>query len=211
MFSRLRDPISAISHLTAAGAAVVGILTLTRGQAHPPAWTAALIVYGVSLFLLFLASGVYHAVRATPRGLDILRKIDHAAIYLLIAGSYTPFCVIAFSGFWKWGFLILIWGLAVVGIVTKMFLINAPRWVSAGVYVVMGWLSVFAVGEIMRSLPADSIVWLVVGGVTYTAGAGIYVTRKMNFVPGVFGFHEVWHIFVVLGAAAHFAAIAGML
>ncbi len=139
----------------------------------------------------------------------ILRQLDHSAIYLLIAGTYTPFCVLMFTGFWKWGLFSVIWSLAIVGIVVKIFVMRAPRWVTAGVYVVMGWLCIGAIGEMLRVLPAGALAWLVIGGVIYTLGAVVYITRKLDFFPGRFGFHEVWHIFVILGAAAHFIAIAG--
>lgn len=222
MNTRLRDPISAITHLAGATAALVGMIFLlqTRGQAAlattsglaaQPQAQAALIVYGVSLFLLFLSSGVYHSVQAGPRVIQALRKLDHSAIYLLIAGTYTPFCVLAFRGFWQWGFLAVIWGLAVAGIISKLFLINAPRWFAAGVYVIMGWLSVFAVGEMVAVLSQGTLVWLVTGGVIYTLGAVVYITKKFDIRPGVFGFHEVWHIFVMLAAAAHFLAVWNLL
>lgn len=171
----------------------------------------ALLIYSASLIGMFAASGVYHTLRGAPRTIETLRKIDHAAIYLLIAGTYTPFCAIAFSGFWRWGMLAVIWTLALAGIAVKMFTLHAPRWFTAGVYVVMGWLSVFAINEIMLRLSPFAIGWLVAGGLLYTLGAVIYVTKKGNFFPGVFGFHELWHIFVLLGAAAHFAAVAGIL
>jgi hemolysin III len=221
MVKKLRDPISAITHLASAAAALVGMFFLlfareqaasvaNGGMAGRPFSVAALVVYGVSLFLLFLSSGIYHSVEANPRVTQVLRKIDHSAIYLLIAGSYTPFCVLAFRGFWQWGFLAVIWGLAVVGVVSKLFFIQAPRWFTAGVYVVMGWLSVFAGREMFAVLPPGALTWLVIGGVTYTVGAVVYVTKKLDFIPGVLGFHEIWHVFVMLGAAAHFIAIMNL-
>jgi hemolysin III len=113
-----------------------------------------------------------------------------------------------FHGFWKWGMLAIIWSLAAIGIVVKIFIIHAPRWLNAGIYIVMGWLCVAAIGEMLRVLPPWALTWLLIGGITYTLGAVIYITRIMNFWPGKFGFHEVWHIFVILGALAHFIAIA---
>ncbi len=165
----------------------------------------------MSLVTLFSASGIYHSVTANPRVIAILRKIDHSAIFLLIAGSYTPFCLVAFTGFWREGLLIIIWSLALAGIVFKVFIINTPRWFTAGLYVVMGWLSVFAGKEFLSRLSPDTIGWLFAGGILYTLGAVIYITKKGNFFPGVFGFHEVWHIFVLLGAAAHFVAVTKIL
>ena len=207
LFTYLRDPISAALHIGGAAAAVIGAIVLLASGASGPAATLALMIYGGSLVLLFLSSGIYHALIESPRVIEALRKLDHSAIYVLIAGSYTPFCVLAFSGFWRWGFLAVIWTLALIGIVTKLFIIDAPRWVTAGIYVCMGWLSILAVREMMTALPGVSLGWLLAGGVIYTIGALIYITRRLDIRPGVFGFHEVWHVFVLLGAAAHFIAI----
>jgi hemolysin III len=207
---KIREPFSAISHLAGAAAALVGSgLLLLRGG--PQDRIIALIIYGLSLTGLFSASGVYHSAAVKPGTLEILRKIDHSAIYLLIAGTYTPFCVIAFTGFWHWGLLAVIWSLALAGIVVKVFIINIPRWVTAGLYVVMGWLSLFAVGEFLRRLPVETFGWLLAGGILYTLGAVIYTTKKGSFFGVVIGFHELWHIFVLLGAAAHFVAVATLL
>lgn len=210
MVRRMREPVSGLIHLAGAAAALVGMaaLVLRRDTTYPE--TLALLVYGVSLVLLFLASSIYHLVKASPSAVRVLRKVDHSAIYLLIAGTYTPFCLLAFEGFWRGRFLALIWALALTGIAVKIFIINAPRWVNAGLYVILGWLSVFAAGQIFTVLPAATAAWLVAGGIIYTVGAVVYVTRKLDFAPGVFGFHEVWHIFVLLGAAAHFVAVAGL-
>jgi len=175
-----------------------------------PAKIVSLLVYGISLIAMFSASATYHMVQSKDRVLLVLRKIDHSAIYLLIAGTYTPFCVNAFDGFWKWGMLAIIWSLAATGILVKVFYIKAPRWLNAGIYVVMGWLCVGAVGEMLTTLPAWVIGWLFAGGIIYTLGAIVYITKVFNFFPGVFGFHEVWHIFVLLAALAHFVAVMGV-
>jgi len=116
--------------------------------------------------------------------------------------------MIMFSGFWKWGLTAIIWSLAVIGIIVKLFIIKAPRWLTAGVYILMGWLCIAAIGEMLKVMPAGALIWLVIGGVVYTLGAVIYITKKLDFFPGIFGFHEVWHIFVILAALAHFIAIA---
>jgi hemolysin III len=176
-----------------------------------PARVMALTIYGLSLVALFSASGVYHAVTAAPKIMTTLRKIDHSAIFLLIAGTYTPFCMLAFTGGWRWGMLIVIWSLALAGIVMKVFIINTPRWVTAGTYLVMGWLSVAAVQEFIQAVSPSTVAWLLGGGILYSLGAVIYATQKGNLFPGKFGFHELWHVFVLLGAAAHFAAVASIL
>ena len=207
MFKNLLEPVNGLTHFFAAIAALIGMVILIivgRGSLDR---TIALTIYGVSLVLLFAASAAYHMIKARPKVLEILRKLDHSAIYLLIAGTYTPFCTIMFDGFWKWGMLTIIWSLALIGIVVKIFIVNAPRWLNAGIYIVMGWLCIAAIGEMLRVLPPWALTWLVVGGVLYTLGAVVYITKILNFWPGKFGFHEVWHIFVLLGALAHFIAI----
>jgi len=209
--SKFRDPFSALSHLAGAVIALLGCFALLIWGGTTPTRITALVIYALCLVGLFSASGIYHTVIAAPEKIKIFRKIDHSAIYLLIAGSYTPFCLIAFQGFWRWGLLAIIWTLAAAGIVTKIFIINTPRWLTAGLYILMGWLSVSAAGEFLRRLPPQSFGWLLAGGILYTLGALIYITKKGDFFPGVFGFHELWHIFVLLGAAAHFVAVTTIL
>ncbi len=210
MLKKLREPVNSLTHWGGAILALAGLAALLIVGWSTPAKIVSLLVYGLSLIAMFSASATYHMVHAKDKVLEILRKVDHSAIYLLIAGTYTPFCVNAFSGFWQWGMLGIIWSLAAIGIAVKIFYIKSPRWLNAGIYVVMGWLCIAAVGEMLAVLPAWVITWLIVGGVIYTLGAIVYVTKIFNFAPGVFGFHEVWHIFVMLAAAAHFVAVMGV-
>lgn len=208
MLKKLREPVNGLTHFFAAIVAAIGLVILLIVGWSTPAKIISLLIYGVSLIGMFSASAAYHMVRAKDKALEVFRKIDHSAIYLLIAGTYTPICVNAFSGFWKWGMLAIIWSLALIGIGVKIFIIKSPRWLNAGIYLVMGWLAFAAVGEMLATLPAWALTWLIVGGVIYTLGAVVYITKIMNFWPGVFGFHEVWHIFVILAALAHYIAIA---
>jgi hemolysin III len=208
MYSKFRDPISGFTHLGAAIAAALGLVFLLLIGSDNPQKFIAFLVYGISLVLMFSASAAYHLTRANPQVELRLRKLDHAAIYLLIAGTYTPVCLAFFTGFWRWGLLGIVWGFALVGIIVKMFVINAPRWITAGIYLIMGWLAVFAVQQIITIMPAAAMFWLAAGGLFFTLGAVIYITRKMDFFPGVFGFHEVWHIFVILGCLCHFILVA---
>ncbi|KAA0268115.1 MAG: hemolysin III family protein [Nitrosomonas sp. PRO4] len=210
MLKKLREPVNSLTHWAGAVLALIGLVALLIVGWSTPAKIISLAIYGVSLVFLFSASATYHMVQVKDKALEIFRKVDHAAIYVLIAGTYTPFCVNAFDGFWKWGMLGIIWTLAVIGIVVKIFIIRAPRWLNAGIYIVMGWLSMTAIGEMLNALPAWVLVWMLIGGVTYTLGAVVYITKIFNFKPGVFGFHEVWHIFVLLAALAHFIAVMGV-
>lgn len=207
MSSKFRDPVSGLTHLFAAIASLGGLIALLIIGWGNTGRVLSLLVYGLSLILLFSASASYHLPNAASGIIEGLRKFDHIAIYLLIAGTYTPICFNLFTGFWKWGMLSIIWALALIGLSVKLFVIKVPRWVNAGVYLIMGWLCILAVREMLLVMSAGGLTWLFIGGVAYSLGALIYMTKILNVVPGVFGFHEVWHIFVILGAAAHFVAI----
>ena len=210
MIRKFREPVNGFTHLGGAIASAGGLVALLIIGWQGIEKIVSLFVYGLSLISLFAASATYHLADVRPKIQEILRKVDHSAIYLLIAGTYTPFCINAFTGFWRWGMLSIIWSLALIGILVKVFTVNAPRWLSAGVYVVMGWLCIAALGEMLVVLPTFALTWLIVGGIIYTLGALVYITKIMNFWPGKFGYHEVWHIFVLLGAAAHFVSIVGV-
>ena len=210
MFKHIREPVNSLTHWAAAILALIGLIALLLVGWGTPAKVVSLAIYGASLIFLFSASATYHTVNRKDRVLEVFRKVDHAAIFLLIAGTYTPFCVNAFTGFWQWGLLSIIWSLALIGVLVKVFYVNSPRWLNAGIYVVMGWLGILGAGQVLTNLPVWVISWLVAGGVIYTLGAIVYSTKIFDFFPGVFGFHEIWHIFVILAAAAHFVAVLGV-
>ena len=210
MLSKLREPVNGLTHLGGAVAAFIGQIALVIVAWDGTAKLVSVLVYGLSLIAMFSASAVYHLANVKPATQKLLRKLDHSAIFLLIAGTYTPFCLNAFTGFFRWGLLAIIWSIAGIGILVKVFYINAPRGLNAGVYVLMGWLCISAVGEMTTALTPFTMTWLIVGGIIYTLGAVVYVTKIFNFVPGKFGFHEVWHIFVIAAALAHFVAVLGV-
>jgi hemolysin III len=207
MLSKFREPVNGLTHLVGAILAFFGLFVLLFAGRGGIAKNVSVLVYGLGLIGMFSASAAYHLAKVKPAILQVLRKIDHASIFLLIAGTYTPFCLIALTGFWRWGLLAIIWTIALVGIAVKIFYIKAPRWLNVVVYVVMGWLGLLAVPQMIASLPPGALVWLITGGVLYTLGAIIYATRIFDFKPGTFGFHEVWHIFVLLGATAHYISV----
>jgi hemolysin III len=207
MLSKLREPFNGLSHLGGAVAASFGQIALLIAGWSGTAKIVSVVVYGLSLVAMFTASASYHLAKVKPATLQILRKLDHSAIFLFIAGTYTPFCINAFTGFFRWGLLTLIWAIALTGILLKVFVPQMPRWLHTLLYVIMGWLCLLAVPQMPSVLPPGAITWLFVGGVTYTLGAVVYAMKLFDFVPGKFGFHEVWHIFVLLGALAHFVAV----
>lgn len=205
---RLREPVSGLTHLAGAllsGAGLAALLAVSRGQNF---WrVGALAVFGVALVLLFAASAAYHLLPLSPGGTRTLRRVDHIMIYILIAGTYTPLCVIPLWGPWGWSLLGGVWTLALAGIAMATVWLNAPRWLTTAIYVIMGWLVVIAVVPLLRTVPAGGLEWLLIGGLFYTGGAVIYATRRPDPAPGVFGFHEIWHLFVMAGGLSHFWAI----
>ncbi len=202
-----RDPVSGLIHLVSAALALIGLVFLMIAGRGNALRELSLVVYGLSLITLFTASTVYHLVRMPDASTSRLRKFDHSAIYVLIAGTYTPICLNYFTGFLRWGFLALIWGFALVGVVAKLFVIKAPRWVTAGIYLVMGWMALLVIKPMLEVIPTGGLLWMLTGGLLYTIGAVIYITKKLDLAPGVFGFHEVWHVFVTLAALCHFIMI----
>jgi hemolysin III len=205
--NKFREPVSGLTHLAAALSASLGLIILLvvgKGQVTKE---ISFLVYGASLIVMFSASAIYHLVFKGEKVTAILRKIDHSAIYLLIAGTYTPICLSFFDGFWRWGILSIIWAMALIGVVMKVFVINSPRWVTTGIYLVMGWFAIIAFSEIHRTMPGGAIFWLVTGGLFFTFGAVIYILKKPNPKPGLFGFHEIWHIFVILGCLSHYIMV----
>lgn len=208
MIARLREPVNGLTHLGAAIAAACGLAALLVIGRDSLAKQASLLVYGAALILMFSASAAYHLIVARPAVAQTLRKLDHSAIYLLIAGTYTPICLHFFTGFWRWGVLVVIWSMALAGIAVKMFVIRAPRWLTAAIYLAMGWMSVMGIKVMLATMPAGALAWLLLGGVVFSLGAVVYVAKRPNFRPGVFGFHEAWHIFVILGCLCHFILVA---
>lgn len=129
------------------------------------------------------------------------------SIFVLIAGTYTPFCLLALEGTWRWGLLSLIWVLALCGVLLKLLWMDAPRWLSVVLYLGMGWVALIAAPALFRAVDVGGMAWVLAGGLTYSAGALVYALERPNLVPGVFGFHEVWHLLVMAGSACHFWAV----
>lgn len=160
-------------------------------------------VYGITLFNLFLASALHHGVNGSEKTDHLLRKLDYYAIFLMIAGSFTPICLILFRDTLGWSVLGLVWTVSILGILLQIFFPNLPKWLSTGLYIGIGWLGVLLAKPIYLLLP-QVLTLLIVGGLFFTLGAIIYFFEKPNPFPGKFGFHEIWHLFVLAGAASHY-------
>lgn len=203
----LREPVNTLTHgvgVLLAIAALVVLLLLSDGE---PWRTVAFAIYGGSMIALYLASSVMHGAKVGERWLRRLRLIDHAAIFLLIAGTYTPVTLVllrAEEPAWGWSIFGVAWGFALLGIVFKLFWFEAPRWLSTMMYVAMGWMAVVAIVPMLRAMPWSGISWLLIGGLFYSVGALVYATKWPNPWPRVFGYHEIWHLFVLAGSASHF-------
>ncbi|KEF33244.1 hemolysin [Deinococcus sp. RL] len=206
-----REPVNALTHWAGAVAALLLLGPLlgwasARGLAL---WPFA--VFGLSMVALYAASASYHSFRPGERGLVWLRKLDHAGIFLLIAGSYTPVAYFGLEGTWRSAVLGLVWGIAGAGVLLKLLTLRLPRWVSTLLYLGMGWLALLFLPQLARTLSGPALFWLAAGGVLYSVGAVIYATKRWHPRPGgeVFpqhwGFHEVWHLFVLGGSGAHVA------
>jgi len=203
------DWISGFSHGLGAILAVVGLVLLIQSAlAWGDVWhIVSFSVFGASLVLLYAASAFYHLVPARERVHLWLRRIDHMMVFVLIAGTYTPFCLVALRGVWGWTLLIAVWSLSAVGMVLKVVWLFAPRWLYTGFYLLLGWLIVIAAGPLWRALPAPALAWLGIGGLFYTVGAVFYGLKWPRLIPQVFGFHELWHLFVMAGSLSHYWAV----
>jgi hemolysin III len=198
------EPFSCYSHLCGVVLAIIGLVVLLVASPDDPWRRVSFSIYGASLILLYLASTVYHWVLVPIAKRKWLHRLDHVAIFLLIAGTYTPVCLVTLRGGWGWSVFGIVWGTALAGTVVKLFFRSLPRWVSASIYLGMGWTVVVAVAPLTRAFPAPALLWLFAGGLLYTAGAVVYTTRRPNPFPRVFGFHEIFHLFVLAGSIAHF-------
>lgn len=208
MKRHVKDPGSAITHfigmLMAIFAAVPLIIKAAREP--EPIYVISITIYAVSLILLYAASTSYHTFICSEKVTTILKKIDHMMIFVLIAGSYTPICLLVLKGKVGVGLCALVWAIALVGIIIKMFFVYCPKWVSSVLYIGMGWTCVLAFGQILNALSPAAFVWLLLGGVIYTVGGVIYALKLpiFNGKHKNFGSHEIFHLFVMGGSACHY-------
>ncbi|HSH80210.1 MAG TPA: hemolysin III family protein [Herpetosiphonaceae bacterium] len=190
----------------AALAITAGLLLRTTGDL--PRF-ASVLIFGLSMIVLYGISSIYHIGRWTGRRRQVLRALDHANIFLLIAGTYTPICVNILTGTFRTALLALIWGLAAVGIGATVLMPGMPRWIATALYIGMGWLALVPLPAVVRALPLPATAILFAGGVLYTVGGLVYALRRPDPIPHVFGFHEVFHLFVIAGSAAFTLVIWG--
>ena len=205
----MREPVNALTHLLGAALAAAGtIVLIVNGASNDsPRQVVAFAIFGASLVLLYSTSGIYHLLNASERGLAFLRRLDHMMIYVLIAGTYTPLCLVLLRGRLGISLLVLVWTIAVIGILQKLLWMHAPRWFSTVLYLGMGWAALAVAKPVLDAAPLGFVIWILAGGVFYTIGAIVYATKWPDPAPGVFGFHEIWHLFVMAGSFSHYWAV----
>jgi hemolysin III len=164
----------------------------------------AFTIFGLSQIALYTASTLYHSLPLSPAGVARLRRIDHMMVFVLIAGTYTPICLVALRGGWGWSLFGVVWGIALCGLIIKTRWMHAPKWLSTALYLAMGWAVIVAAPVLYDRLPAAAVGWLLAGGIIYSIGAVIYALKRPNLIPGVFDAHALWHLFVLAGSACFF-------
>jgi len=193
---------NAITHgigliLSLAGFAVLLVFAILRGG---PLQIVSCAVYGTTLVCVYAASTLYHTL-SWPRARRALKIFDHCAIYLLIAGTYTPFTLVSLRGGWGWSLFAIVWALAMAGIVFKFWFIDHFKILSTALYLAMGWIALIAIRPLLTSIPAHGIYWLFAGGLLYSIGVGFFAARGLRFG------HAIWHLFVIAGSACHYFAV----
>ena len=205
----IREPMNAFTHFIGIVLSIVGLILLVVKAARvgTPLDVGAVAAFGISLILLYTASTVYHSVIVGPKTIAFLRRMDHSMIYVLIAGTYIPLCLIALEGTVGWVLFWVVTGLAVLGVLFKLIWFHSPRWLSTLLYVLMGWIAIFYTGPLAPIIGTGGITCLIVGGIFYTIGAFIYWLKPEFLRSRYFGFHEIFHIFILLGSISHFLCI----
>ncbi len=206
---KIREPINSLTHFVGVVLSFLGLVLLltTSISNFSMINIVSSIIFSIGLVGLYTASTVYHGIIAPIEKLEFLRKIDHIMIYILIASTYTPIGLIPLKGIVGYSLLTIVWTLTIIGIILKIFWMNAPRWVSTGFYLLLGWISIFFIYPMVKVLPPVAIGLLVLGGLMYSIGAVIYGKKSEKLRIWKFGFHEVFHVFILLGSFFHFLMI----
>lgn len=204
----IREPGSAITHYIAMMMAMIAAvpLVIKATMSHDTKHVVAMLIFVVSMILLYAASTMYHAVNLSGKALKVFKKIDHMMIFVLIAGTYTPVCMLVLNKEIGYPLLALVWGTAIVGMLIKMFWVTCPKWFSSVIYIAMGWECLLVLQPLLDTLPKGAFLWLLIGGIIYTIGGVIYAL-KIPFLDKLhkyFGLHEIFHLFVMAGSFCHF-------
>jgi len=206
MYMKLREPVNSMSHFIGLILSLTGLvfLMIKSVQTGSPVSPFSVFIFGLSLILLYSSSCVYHGVVSGERVIRNLRKTDHCMIYILIAGTYTPICLITLKGTMGTVLFVVIWGLAILGIVFKLVWFDAPRWLYTLFYLALGWVAIFFIYPISRAMPGTGVFLLILGGIFYSGGAVIYALKPKKLKILKLGFHEIFHLFILAGSISHY-------
>ena len=204
--TRIKDPGSAITHFIAMVLAIAAMTPLLVKASQKSGHFLSLLIFILSMIGLYGASTIYHTLDISPKINQMLRKLDHMMIFILIAGTYTPVCMIVLGDRTGWNLLALVWGIAAAGILIKALWITCPKWFSSLLYIAMGWVCILAISRIVQALPREAFLWLLAGGLIYTLGGIIYALKLplFNARHKNFGSHEIFHLFVMGGSLCHY-------
>lgn len=206
----MREPINGLTHLFGAILSFVGLLAMVikaATEANSILAIVSVIIFGISMTLLYAASATYHLVVAKAHVIAFLRRLDHSMIFVLIAGTYTPLCLISLNGVTGWVLFTIVSAIAMAGVTFKLIWFHAPRWLSTALYIAMGWIVVFFSSSLAPVLGTNGMAFLIIGGLIYTMGALIYWLKPKFMEFKHFGFHEIFHIFILLGSLFHFLCV----
>lgn len=206
----LREPINGLTHLVGAILSLFALIAMLLKIHMVGASTitvVSVILFGLSMILLYSASATYHSVIASDKVIKRLKKLDHTMIFILITGSYAPFCLVALNGKVGIELFSAVSICAVLGIIFKMFWVTCPKWISSVMYIGIGWFAIFAIYPMAQVLNIVGLIWLIMGGVMYTIGGVIYALKSEKIRIGAFGGHEIFHVFIMLGSLCHFICI----
>jgi hemolysin III len=206
---RIKQPFSAYSHFVGALLSITALVVLLVLSAGRVWHVVSFTIYGASLIVLYIASTLYHSLDVATKHVDRLQRMDHIAIFLLIAGTYTPVCLVLLRGAWGWSLLGVEYLLAGIGIVLTILYKSKPEWLRVVLYIVMGWLALIAIVPLRMALSPAALGWLVGGGAAYSIGTIFFATNRPNLWPGKFEAHDLWHLFVLGGSICHFVLMLG--
>jgi hemolysin III len=206
MFPKLREPANGLTHFIGIIFAIYALFTLLTRTNLPLTTThiISFIPYGVAMFFLFLFSTLYHWLPLEGKKLEVLRKIDHIMIFIFIAASHTPICLITLKGAWGYTIVSIVWAIAIGGFFIKLFWLHAPRILYTAIYLGMGWIIVIAIFPLITRINSEAFIWIGLEALFYTVGSIVYAFKKPDPLPGILGFHEIFHIFILFGAYSHY-------
>lgn len=206
----LREPVNGLTHMIGAALSLIALIAmLIKSHLRGCSLTTfySVLFFGVSMILLYSASSIYHSVISSEKVIKILKRLDHSMIFILIAGSYAPFCLVALSGNIGLNLFLAVTICAVIGIIFKIFWVTCPRLLSSIMYIGIGWFAIFAIYPMSKVLPVAALIYLILGGVMYTIGGVIYALKTEKIRIGVFGRHEIFHLFIMAGTLCHFICV----